>query len=369
MRQNKNLPFIPHELPLEKLDWTSIISYIGTANREIARYDGLLQSIPNPAVLLSPLTTQEAVLSSKIEGTQATLEEVLKFEANMDSNANRYDDIQEVLNYRKAMAFAVKELKERPITLNLIRRTHQVLLDSVRGQNSDRGNFRRIQNWIDKPGSNIEQARFIPPNPLVLQEHLDKFEKYIHYGEKDLLVQLAIIHAQFEILHPFLDGNGRIGRIIIPLFLYEKKVLSHPMFYISGYFEKHRQEYYDHLKAITEDDNWENWIIFFLKATIEQAEKNCSRAKEILTLYEDMKKQIVKQTHSQFSIQTLDCLFNMPIVNSSNFIKHSKIPKPSASRILSQLKEANIIDILQAGKGRKPAVYMFKKLIEIINNQ
>lgn len=211
MRQNKNLPFIPDELPLQDLDWTSFISYIGTANREIARYDGLLQSIPNPAVLLSPLTTQEAVLSSKIEGTQATLEEVLKFEAEMDSSFNRYDDIQEVLNYRKAMAFAIKELKERPITLNLIRRTHQVLLASVRGESSDRGNFRKIQNWIGKPGSTIEQARFIPPNPLVLQEHLDKFEKYIHYEEKDLLVQLAIVHAQFEILHPFLDGNGRIG--------------------------------------------------------------------------------------------------------------------------------------------------------------
>lgn len=160
-----------------------------------------------------------------------------------------------------------------------------------------------------------------------------------------------------------------LGRILIPLFLFENKILSHPMFYISGYFEKHRQEYYDHLKAITDKNRWESWIIFFLNATIEQAEKNCSRAKEILALYENMKKKIVELTHSQFSIQTLDCLFNMPIVNSSNFIKHSKIPKPSASRILSQLKEADIIDILQSGKGRKPAVYMFKRLIEIINNQ
>ena len=170
-------PFIPHDLPLENLDWKKFRKQIGPANRALARYDGILQSIPNPAVLLSPLTTQEAVLSSKIEGTQATLEEVLKYEADPKRQTEHYQDIQEIINYRKAMAYAVEELDLRPINLNLVKRVHSILLDSVRGQNKKRGNFRKAQNWIGKPGSPQEEARYIPPAPLKLPEFLDKFEK------------------------------------------------------------------------------------------------------------------------------------------------------------------------------------------------
>jgi len=360
-------PYNPDRLPLPNLNWNKLISLISEANRKLARYDGILQTMPNPVLLLSPLTMQEAVLSSRIEGTQATLEEVMQFEADPKKRTGKFPDIQEVINYRKATALAVEELEKRPISLNLIKNIHSVLLDSVRGQNKARGEFRKIQNWIGKPGSPIEDARFIPPDPLRLLNHLSEFEKYIHYEEKDKLVQLAIVHAQFEILHPFLDGNGRIGRILIPLFLFEKKILSTPMFYISAFFESNREQYYDRLKAITDNNNWESWILFFLRGVVEQSENNMEKAKAILQLYDRMKEKIVTITHSQYSIKALDILFNMPIFSSTDFIKSSDIPKASARRILNRLEESSTINIFMKGAGSKPALYEFRQLIDIAN--
>lgn len=360
-------PYVPENLPLENLDWQHLISLMSEANRKLARYDGILQTMPNPVLLLSPLTTQEAVLSSRIEGIQATLEEVLRFEADPKAETKKYDDIQEVINYRKATALAVEEMKTRPISLNLIKNIHSVLLQSVRGQNKARGEFRKIQNWIGKPGSTIENARFVPPDPLELMKYLDNFEKYIHYEEKDRLVQLAIVHAQFEILHPFLDGNGRIGRILIPLFLFEKKILNTPMFYISAFFESNRDEYYDRLKEVTDKKDWQGWIKFFLKGVIEQAEKNIDKAKSILQLYEMMKERMISVTHSQYSIKALDNLFDMPVFSSSDFVKNSQIPKASAKRILNRLEKAGTINILIQGSGRKPTLYIFRQLIDIAN--
>jgi len=362
-------PFSPHKLPIEILDWAQFVKYLGPANRALARYDGLLQSIPNPVLLLSPLTTQEAVLSSKIEGTQATLEEVLRFEANPQRRVDRYNDIQEVINYRKAMAYAVHELKERPINLNMLKRTHSILLDSVRGQDKARGEFRKLQNWIGKPGSTMEQARFVPPTPEELPHCLDVFEKYIHFDEQDALVQLAIVHAQFEIIHPFLDGNGRIGRILIPLFLFHKTILHQPMFYISAFLESNREEYYDRLKAITEHNDWEGWILFFLQAVEVQAKRNISKARTILELYNKMKQDIPEIMHSQFSLQSLEFLFNMPVFTSMDYIHHSGVPKTSVSRLLIALRQKRIIEYLEEPAGRKPAVYIFRKLIDIVNQQ
>jgi len=360
-------PYKPENLPLQRLDWKQLISLMSEANRKLARYDGILQTMPNPVLLLSPLTTQEAVLSSRIEGTQATLEEVLKFEADPKKQTEKYADIQEVINYREATSLAVEEMKKRPISLNLIKNIHSVLLQSVRGQGKARGEFRKVQNWIGKPGSTIEEARFVPPDPVELLSSLDNFEKYIHYEEKDRLVQLAIVHAQFEILHPFLDGNGRIGRILIPLFLFEKKILNIPMFYISAFFESNRDEYYERLKVVTNNNDWEGWILFFLRGIIVQSEKNTDKARSILQLYEMMKEKMISITHSQYSIKALDILFDMPIFSSTEFIKNSNIPKASAKRILNRLNESGTINILVEGAGRRPALYIFKQLIEIAN--
>ena len=359
-------PYVPEKLPLSSVDWVRFITLIGQANAELARYDGILQGIINPHVLLSPLTTKEAVISSKIEGTQASLEEVLKYDAAPDTKIEKYDDIREIINYREAMHFAVQWLKQKPITLNLIKEMHSRLLDSVRGRDKARGIFRIGQNYIGKPGAPIEQARYIPPAPLMLKDCLDNFEKYVHYDEKDRLVQLAIVHAQFEIIHPFLDGNGRLGRILIPLFLYEKTVLHSPMFYISEYLETNRAEYYDRLLAVSNDKKWDDWIEFFLKAIITQAKANSARAKKILELYNTKKERITKATHSQYVISVLDTLFKRPIFTSSDFTKTSGIPKRSSLWLLRILKKEKILSVMRKGAGRRPEILGFTKLIDII---
>jgi len=358
-------PFIPDNLPLTSLDWPQFIESLALANRVLARYDGLLQSLPNPGVLLSPLTTQEAVLSSKIEGTQATLTEVLKYELKPEGKETS-SDIHEVLNYRKALRLAESELKTRPISLNLLKRMHKTILTDVRGKDRMLGQFRTFQNFIGTPGSTIEQARFVPPAPDILPGALDNFEKYVHYDEKDRLVQLAIIHAQFEIIHPFGDGNGRIGRLLIPLFLYEKKILNTPMFYISAYFERNRDSYYSHLKDISDNANWKDWILFFLEALIEQGRESTGKAQDILKLYETIKADFPQSIRSQYGIQAIDFLFSYPIFNSHTFRKVSGIPKASANRIIAKLVEKRIIAQLEGAVGRAPAFYLFERLFDIV---
>lgn len=359
-------PFIPNKLPLDKIDWQQFIELIGNANYQLARYEGTLKALVNPSVLLSPLTTKEAVLSSKIEGTQATLQEVLTFEASPNSDDPKYNDIKEIINYRKSIFHAVDRLKERPLSLNMIKELHSVLLDSVRGANKDKGNFRKEQNWIGKPGSLINDAYYVPPDPLILMEHLSNLEKYIHYNEKDKIIQLAIIHAQFEIIHPFLDGNGRIGRILIPIFLFEKKLLSSPVFYMSEYFESHRDEYYIKLREITEKGYWNEWIDFFLNAFIKQANTNIQKTEAILSLYEEMKREIHK-FNSSFTLPTLDSLFFMPVFNSVDFTNYTGIPKSSAARVIKGLTDKKIITMIKEGKGRTPNSYSFNKLIQIVD--
>ena len=216
-------PYEPNKLPLEGLDYQRLFAVVGDANAELARYDGLLQGVVNPSVMLSPLTNEEAVLSSKIEGTQATIDEVLEQEAGLIKEGKKYNDIQEIINYREALRSAHHYLGERPITLSLVRELHKVLLNTVRGQDKTPGEFRKDQNWIGNYGYPIEQAAFVPPNPLQLQDHLEAWQTYMESTDIDLLLQTAVVHAQFELLHPFKDGNGRIGRILIPLFLFSKE--------------------------------------------------------------------------------------------------------------------------------------------------
>jgi len=359
-------PYIPEMLPLKSLNWVEFIHLIGEANRELARYEGILKGIVNPAVFLSPLTTQEAVLSSRIEGTQATLEEVLEYEAAPKKNTFKEQDILEIINYRRALDHAVIYLKKKPISLNLIKEVHDILLDSVRGKNKARGQFRTTQNYIGTLGTTIEQASYIPPPPERLTELLSNLEKYIHSGEKDPLVQLAIVHAQFESIHPFLDGNGRVGRILIPLFLMEKKLLSSPVFYMSAYLEAHRDIYFEKLNAITKNREWEDWITFFLEAIIAQAKNNAGKATEILNLYDEMKIKVASATRSQFVIQALDTIFTSPIFKSSEFIKSSGIPLRSGLRILGQLEDQGIISVTRERQGKRPAIMEFTDLLNIV---
>jgi Fic family protein len=360
-------PFIPQVLPLTDIQWEPLIPYIGRANRALAHYDGVLYGVPNPAVLLSPLTTQEAVLSSRIEGTQATLGEVLKFEAGQapDQESRRLD-IQEIINYRKALWHAEKALVKKPFNLNLLLELHIILLNSVRGRDKERGRFRTAQNWIGAPGSPIEQATFVPPDPRSLMKHLDNWEKYYHADRPDALVQLAIVHAQFEIIHPFSDGNGRLGRILVPIFLYEKKMLSRPMFYLSAYLERNRDAYIEHLRELgVKDGAWNRWIEFFLIALDSQAQENADKARAIRDLYEKLKMQVIKLTHSQFAVPMLDALFERPVVQSSYFEGRKGMPsKPMIMTLLRKLKQAGILKVLAEGSGRRPQVLA---LVELIN--
>lgn len=362
-------PFVPQKLPLAGIAWEQLIPLIGKANRALAHYDGVLYGVPNPTVLLSPLTTQEAVLSSKIEGTQATLGEVFRFEAGEEpEQESRRLDIGEIMNYRRALRHAEAMLNERPFKLNLLLELHGILLDSVRGRNKARGHFRKTQNWIGAYGTPMEQAEFIPPDPQHLMEYLDNWEKYYHAEDPDALVQLAVVHAQFEIIHPFLDGNGRLGRILIPLFLFEKGLLSRPMFYLSSYLESHRDEYIARLRALGQaPDNWNQWIEFFLSALIQQAQENASKARAILDLYEGLKTRVLELTHSQYAVPLLDQLFQRPVFQSSH-VQLPVTPKPSRQAIanlLRILRDAGILKVIREGRGRRAQGLALPDLINL----
>lgn len=357
-------PYIPEELPLTNIDWVRHIHLLGEANRALAKYDGILSGIVNQSILLSPLTTQEAVISSRIEGTQVSFEDVLEYEAEMTQrfDSGQTNDIIEIMNYRKAMEKALELLHYHPLTIETICELHRILLTGARGQKKSPGEIRTIQNYIGPDGTSIEQATFIPPRPEDVMPALRNWEQYLTSEEKDPLVQLAILKAQFELIHPFRDGNGRIGRMLVPLFLYYKKIIGSPLFYISAYFESHQLLYYTKLKAISQENSWDDWIAFFLQAIIEQAEDNCRKATEILHLYNVMKQQIPK---TKYSIQVLDFLFTRPIFTSSKFMKETGIPKQTAVKLISDLEKAGIVTIFHEGKGRKPSSYKFEKLLAI----
>ena len=302
--------------PPTGIDWAALVPLIGAANAALARYDGLVAAIPNASVLLSPLTTQEAVLSSRIEGTNVTMGEVLEIEAGADAGTTqpKRDDAEEIRNYRTALSFAAKAVKDRPLSGHLLREVHALLMDGVRGRDKNPGAFRTEQNWIGQAGCPIEQAAFVPIPQEQLSSGLERWTAYVgSKHEPDALVQLAIAHAEFEALHPFKDGNGRLGRMIVPLFLFERGVLQGPNFYMSGYLEARRDQYIESMRAISRDGAWTQWCEFFLNGLIQQAFENQSKAQAILGLHQSMLKRVADLTHSQFSGLTVDFLFSRPV--------------------------------------------------------
>ncbi|HPC83639.1 MAG TPA: Fic/DOC family N-terminal domain-containing protein [Thermoanaerobaculaceae bacterium] len=352
--------------PPRDMDWPRLIPLIGPAAAAVARYDGMLAAVPDPDILLAPLTTQEAVLSSRIEGTQATMGEVLEFEAGRDDvSPERREDIREVLNYRAAMREAERMLAELPLSQRVICRMHRVLLYGVRGHNKAPGEYRKIPNWIGPTGCTIEQARFIPIDAEKLPDAMSAWEKYLHEDGLDRLVQLAILHAEFEALHPFLDGNGRLGRMLVPLFLWQKGMIRRPMFYISAWLEANRDEYYDRLLAVSQNDDWTGWCGFFLGGLRTQAEVNLQRVQAILQLYNDLKLRMPEMTRSQYAIRALEWLFARPIFSASDFVRSAGIPAPTARRFLNVLKTHNVIRDLVGASGRRSAVLAFPALLNI----
>ena len=366
-------PYIPQKLPPKGINWRKLIPLIGAAHDAIGRYDGLLQNLMNPEILLAPLTTNEAVLSSRIEGTQASLEDVFEHEVGLDEEKSDSikRDIQEIINYRIVLISAEDELNKRELSLSFIKGLHKILLSSVRGKNKNPGEFRKEQNWIGLPGTPITKARFIPPSPLLIQEYMENWEQFLHSDRfEDKLVQLSILHAQFEIVHPFNDGNGRTGRLLIPLFLYNKKILSRPMFYLSEYLEAHRDEYYNKLLLITQKNDWQGWVEFFLKALIVQAETNTTKANQILQLYERLKEKFITATNSKFAVPLLDAFFQRPMIDSASLMAKAGINnRVTLNALLKKIEEEKLIVVLYRGKGRKPSVYALPELINIVEGR
>lgn len=361
-------PCIPEALPIKSLDYAGLVKLVAEANRELGRFDGLLYGIPNPEVLLSPITTQEAVLSSRIEGTVASLSDVLQFESGelFPLGEDRKNDAVEIRNYRRALRFAQDALRSSPFNLNLMLELHRMLLDSVRGRDKMPGKIRTRQNWIGPEGASIEQATFVPPNPIDLPRLLTEWENYYHSEDRDPLIQLAVIHAYFEMLHPFNDGNGRIGRILIPLFLYEKKALSRPMFYLSGYLDARREEYIRYLRELERPGGWDQWIRFFLEAITAQARSNAQTARAVIELYAELKVRVNELARSKFAVAMLDHLFDRPITTPSSLTRLPGMPSLAmVSQLLKRWAEGGVLKVLREGQGGRPAVYALHSLINV----
>jgi Fic family protein len=361
-------PAIARTLPIKDLDWTGLLPVLSRANRAIARFDGMLTHMPSPDLLRTPFTMREAVLSSKIEGTVATITDVLRSEAGEDPpQEEKRRDVEEIVNYRLALRTAQKQLKKRPFCLNLMLDLHKVLLSSVRGHNKAPGEFRRIQNYLGRPGSTIAEATFVPPSPDRLMAGLDNWERYYHSEEKDPLVQLALIHAQFEFLHPFLDGNGRIGRILIPLFLFDKKLLSSPTFYLSEYLEENRDAYIAHLSELHQGrDAWDRWCHFFVNGLTVQAEWNVFRIQAVLALYERLKGRMFQMTTSRSIVPLLDAMFAKPIFQASAMLKvPGMLQRPQLMVLLDRLVQGDVLRILTPGSGRRATMYSLHELVKL----
>jgi len=261
---------------------------------------------------------------------------------------------------------AAKMLDDLPLSLRVIREAHQILLSGVRGEGKSSGEFRRVPNWIGPPGGSIDGARFAPPGAEMLDDAMTVWERYMHEDPHDRLVQLAILHAEFEALHPFLDGNGRLGRMLVPLFLWQNEIIRAPVFYISAYFEAHRDAYYHGLMAVSRDDDWTGWCRFFLQAVQTQAEENLAKAQAIMDLYDSMKERFREATHSQYATSALDWMFVRPIFKSTDFVRGSAIPKPTAQRVLRTLRENGILTVVFQGRGRRHTVLTFPRLMDIV---
>jgi len=359
------------KFPPQNIDWPQIIPFLGPTTAAIARYDGLLRS-PNAHVLIGPLTTREATLSSKIEGTQATMGEVLRFEAgdqSPDLQREKRGDINEVINYRKAIRHAEHELAKLPISQRVILSTHEILLQGVRGEGKSPGQFRNIPVWIGAHGTGMDSARFIPIDAHKIPEAFSRWECYLHSEALDTLVQLAILHAEFEAIHPFLNGNGRLGRILIPLILWQKNLIHQPMFYMSEYLEANRDEYYERLLAISRDDDWTSWIRFFLTGLKSQAAANGEKVLRMIGLYDRLKPQLIEASHSQYAVPALDWVFSRLIFSGSVFTSQAGIPVPTAKRILSIMKEIGILIPIMEASGSRSAIYAAMELLTIVDGK
>jgi len=360
--------FLPYSLPPEIKYSGESINLLAEANRHLGNLNGVGALLPNPNLLIVPYMRKEAVLSSKIEGTQTSLSDLFYFEAARKEEQKveaQKTDVLEVVNYVKAMDYGLKRLKELPICLRLTREIHGILMKSVRGQHLTPGEFRRSQNWIGPAACTLNDATFVPPPVHEMHEALGELEKFLHNrGDIPGLIQCAFIHYQFEAIHPFLDGNGRIGRLLITLFLCEREFLSYPMLYLSAFFEKYRSEYYDRLIAVSQKGEWEEWISFFLRAIIVQSKDAALNSKAILDLLENYRGRIQEKRTSIYVTKLLDELFKNPYVTTSRAAVKLKTSFHTAKAAIEKLKKVNIlVEITDKQRGK---VYCAKELLSLL---
>ncbi|MBX0330698.1 Fic family protein [Oscillochloris sp. ZM17-4] len=312
--------FIPHPLPPSLSMSAALVRALSDADRALGELAGLGRAVPSPSLLIGPFVRREAVLSSKIEGTQTEIADLYAYEAGQPYLPGLrppppVDDMQEVLNYVQALDYGIKRLNTLPIGLRLIRELHEKLMDGVRGKDATPGEFRQSQNWIGAQGTPISEARFVPSPPYEMPKVLDAFEKYIHTDDEyPPLLRLGMIHYQFETIHPFIDGNGRIGRLLISLLLHAWELLPEPLLYLSAYFEHHRDTYYDLLLGVSMRDDWHNWLLFFLRGVTEQSRDAARRAKQLQDLQSAWREQVAAVTDSGLPLRIIDHLFQRPIL-------------------------------------------------------
>jgi Fic family protein len=360
--------FIPHPLPPEIKYSTELINLLAEANRHLGNLNGVGVLLPNPNLLIVPYMRREAVLSSKIEGTQTSLSDLFYFEAarrEEQKAAAQKTDVLEVVNYVKAMDYGLKRLKELPICLRLMREIHEILMKDVRGQHLTPGEFRRSQNWIGPAGCTLNDAAFVPPPVHEMHEALGGLEKFLHNRDNiPGLIQCALIHYQFEAIHPFLDGNGRIGRLIITLFLCEREFLGYPMLYLSAFFEKNRREYYDRLISVSQGGEWEEWVSFFLRAIIVQSKDAAENSKAILGLLENYRGRVQEKRTSIYVTKLLDALFKNPYVSIPRAAVKLKTSFHTAKAAIEKLKKVNIL--VEITDKRRGKVYCAKELLSLL---
>lgn len=354
--------------PPASLELAQLIEPLAQAQDAISRYDQMLLSLPNSELLLAPLRHNEAVISSRMEGTISTVDEVMIYEADVedDSRAGQArNDAVEVFLYKEVLRRAQSAVSEgEPISEPLIRNAHRLLLSFGRGASKAPGEYKSEQNYIGDERRKI--IHFRPINPIQLQPAIRALLEFIETDRMLHMFKVAVAHVEFEALHPFNDGNGRIGRLLITLLLWKFGLIHKPHFYVSAYFEQNKDDYIALMRSVSRDDDWTAWTAFFLRAIAAQAESNLRTAARITALYEEMKEPFRDISGSKWHIAAQDCIFESPVFKNSHLIRRSGMPKHVATRITRLLQEGGLLREIRPAAGRRGALYMFEPLMEIV---
>lgn len=354
--------FVPNALPFEiKID-EALRHLLSKADLALGRLDGITEILPDVNFFIFMYTRKEATLSSQVEGTEATFADVLKVEAKI-KDGEIHKDVDEILNYIKAMDYGLKRLEELPLSLRLIREIHKTLLKGVRGEGRTPGEFRKTQNWVG--GATIQTARFVPPPAHELMPLLDNLEKFLHDpAPKPILIKIGLIHSQFESIHPFLDGNGRVGRLLITFYLCQQGILKKPLLYLSEFFKAHRQEYYDRLNAVHEKDDIEGWLKFFVEGVAITGDKAVDTTRKILKLREkDIHKVMTLPRASEKGKVLLDFLYKAPLVQIKTVERVTGLKNPNALALVSKFIKLGILKEITGQKRNR--IFSYKDYIDL----